>query len=306
MKHGENGSEMRVEQPSVTAALIAAATIYVARDPRLGHLVPDGAAAWSARCLRAVSARRLAVTAALAHPVLRWMPALAERATVPGLLLHFVLRKRWIEDAVRDRLVAGCAQVIAVGAGFDTLAVRLAATFPHVTFFEIDHPATQAAKRLALSGGAAPSNVHLVPADLGHVDLADALARTPVFRRHVPSVFVIEGILMYLDADRVDAVFAALRTLQEGSGVVIFTVMERAGDGAARFHNATPLVRRLLAAWNEPFRSTLPRAAIAPFVARSGLVLRALADTDALRARYLPGDAARRLARGELVVVAER
>jgi methyltransferase (TIGR00027 family) len=297
---------MRAEQPSVTAALIAEATIYVARDPRLGYLVPDGAAAWSVRCLRAVSARRLGVTRALSHPLLRWVPAMAERATVPGLLLHFILRKRWIEDAVRDRLAAGCAQVVVVGAGFDTLAVRLGAAFRHVAFLEIDHPATQAAKRLALSDGAAPGNVHLVAADLGQVDLGDALVGAATFRRDAPSVFVVEGMLMYLDDARVGAVFAALRTLQEGSGVVIFTVMEPTADGAARFHNATPLVRRLLAAWNEPFRSTLPRAAIGPFLARSGLVLRALADSDGLRARYVPDDAAPPLARGELVVMAER
>jgi len=297
---------VRADRPSATAALIAAATVYVARDPRLGHLVPDGAAAWCARCLGVLSARRLALARAFAHPLLRWVPRLAERATVPGLLLHFILRKRSIEEAVRACLAGSGEQVVVVGAGFDTLGARLGAAFPRVRFIEIDHPATQAAKRLALSRGTAPDNLYLVPADLARVDLAQALAGVPAYRRNASSVFVLEGLLMYLTDAEVAAAFAALRVLQPASGTVIFTVMEPPPGGDARFHNATPLVRRLLAAWNEPFTSTLRRADAAAFLARSGLRLQEIADSDDLRARHLaPGDRVP-LARGELIVIATR
>jgi len=86
------------DRPSSTATLIAAATVYLAADPRFARLVPEGAAEVCARCLP--PARRSAVCA-LSHPALRWAARLAERATVPGLLEHFMLRKRWIEAAVR-------------------------------------------------------------------------------------------------------------------------------------------------------------------------------------------------------------
>jgi methyltransferase (TIGR00027 family) len=297
---------VRADRPSATAALIAAATIYVARDPRLAHLVPDGAAAWCARCLGALSARRLAVTRALSHPLLRWAPRLAERATVPGLLLHFILRKRCIEDAVRASIAGGGEQVVVVGAGFDTLGARLGAEFPGVRFIEIDHPATQTAKRLALSRVAAPDNLHLVSADLARVDLAQALAGVPAYRPDASSVFILEGLLMYLTGAEVGAVFAALAMLQPTSGSVILTVMEPAPDGDARFHNATPLVRRLLAAWNEPFTSTLRRADAGAFLARSGLRLQEMADSDDLRARYLTPGSRLPLAQGELAIIARR
>jgi O-methyltransferase involved in polyketide biosynthesis len=118
-------------------------------------------------------------------------------------------------------------------------------------------------------------------------------------------VFVLEGLLMYLDDAAVDRVFSAVRTLQPSSGAVVLTVMERAPDGAARFHNATPLVKRLLAAWNEPFRSTLPRSELVPFLSRAGLRLLAVADSDDLHARYLARQRAP-TARGEVVVAATR
>jgi methyltransferase (TIGR00027 family) len=226
--------------------------------------------------------------------------------TVPGLLLHFVLRKRFIEHAVREQLAAGCEQVVVVGAGFDTLAVRLGTIFSGARFIEIDHPATQAVKHAALARGGAPANVDLLAADLARVELADVLAAASAFRPDAPSVFVIEGLLMYLREPEVARVFVSLRRLQPGAGAVVFTVMEPAPDGAARFHNATPLVGRLLGAWNEPFRSRLPRGDVGRFLARAGLQLRTLADSDDLRARYLSRHPAPALARGEIVVVATR
>ena len=296
---------MREDRPSSTAALIAAATAFLARDARVADLVPAGAAAWCERCLESLGGPRLGALRALSHPALRWAARLAERATIPGLPLHFMLRKRWIEEAVRAALGAGCAQVVVVGAGFDTLALRLAGEFRRAAFIEIDHPATQGRKRLA--AGAAPGNIHFIAADLARLPLEDALAGG-AYRPGAPSAFVIEGLLMYLTGAEVARVFAALAALQRGGGRVVFTVMEPAPDGRSAFHNATPLVTRLLARWSEPFESALARADAGAFLARHGLRLRDLADSETLRARYLAPSGREHLglARGEIILVAER
>ena len=231
---------MRADRPSTTARLIAAATVFLSRDPRYRDLVPPGAAEL---CARFVSVE------AVSRAPLSWAVWLAERATIPGLMLHFMLRKRFIEDSVRASLAAGCEQVVVVGAGFDTLAARLAAEFPQARFIEIDHPATQAAKRLAIA------------------------------------------------------------ELQRAPGTLVFTVMEPASDGHPRFHNATALVTRLLSLWSEPFRSAMRREAAARLAEQfPGLRLRDLADSEALRSRYLApsGRQALPLAEGEMVLVAER
>src|SRR5258706_13933 len=114
---------VREDLPSSTAILIAAATVFLARDARVSDLVPSGAAEWCARCLEVLPGLKAVET--LSRPGLRWAARLAERATVPGLLLHFMLRKRWIEEVVRSALAEGYEQVVVMGAGFDTLALRL-------------------------------------------------------------------------------------------------------------------------------------------------------------------------------------
>ena len=263
---------MRADRPSSTAALIAAATVFLSRDPALAHFVPAGAAEICARCL---TPRQLLPAR------VRWLAWAAERATIPGLMLHFMLRKRWIEQAVRGAILRGSRRVVVIGAGYDTLAARLAPVFPAVRFTEVDHPATQAVKRAAVLPSA---NLQFVAADLARVALPRATE---------PATYIAEGLLMYLTAAEVDALFAAL------DGEIIFTVMEPARGGRIAFHNATWLERAALALWKEPFTWALARAALGAILAARGLRLRDYADL--AQAHPELG-----LARGELVVHATR
>ncbi|HEY3077813.1 MAG TPA: SAM-dependent methyltransferase [Burkholderiales bacterium] len=280
---------MRADRPSSTATLIAAATVLLARDPKLGYLVPRGAAEICARCLTPLWFVMVRMP---------WLAWAGERATIPGLMLHFVLRKRWIEDAVRGALARGCRQIVVLGAGYDTLAARLAPQFPAVRFIEIDHPATQAVKRAAVARQNLPHLPSFVAADLARTSLRDALAASP-YDRHSPSVFVIEGLLMYLTPDEMAALFAAIAEMQPNGGEVVFTVMEPRRDGRLAFHNATWVERALLALWKEPFKSAVSRDVLPGVLARWGLRLREVADLAAAHPDLV-------LARGEIVVHAAR
>jgi methyltransferase (TIGR00027 family) len=268
------------DRPSATALLIAAATVFLSRDPELGLLVPSGAAMWCRLFLKDPLVKTLL------HPALRWLVRLAERATVPGLMLHFMLRKRWIEEAVREGLAQGCREVVVIGAGFDTLCLRLAGEFPQARFIEVDHPATQRRKREAV--GEAVRNLRFVAADL---------AREKVYTPAKDSVVVIEGLLMYLTDNEVARLFEGVKRCRR----IVFTAMD-----APAFRNATPLVSRLLAAWREPFRSSLRPGEAPAFVERFGFRLRSVTGDEDLRKRYLDGRRDRALAQGEIILVADR
>jgi methyltransferase (TIGR00027 family) len=266
---------VRADRPSSTAALIAAATVLLARDRRFARLAPPGAAEICERCLP----RSWLVASRLA-----WLAWAAERATIPGLMLHFMLRKRWIEEAVRDALARGCRRVVVLGAGYDTLAARLAPQFPAARFIEIDHPATQAVKRAAVQR----QNLQFIAADLACTPLNQLLAPSAQ-----PSVFVLEGLLMYLTTAEMAALFAAI------DSEVVFTVMEPARGGRIAFHNATWIERLLLALWKEPFKSAVSRDALPGTLAAWGFRLHAMADLAGAHPELV-------LARGEIVVHATR
>jgi methyltransferase (TIGR00027 family) len=301
--------DMREGRPSSTATLIAAATVFLNSDPRVRGLVPAGAAAYCRRFIASYPASTRAAVGALCHPALRWLAWLAERSTVPGLMLHFMLRKRLIESAVREAISRGASQVVVLGAGFDTLALRLHRAHPSITFIEIDHPATQRCKRETVAlDEAGDKNLIFQPADFTRQTLDEVLANVPVYRRGANSVFVIEGVLMYLTQTEVSALFRLFGAHCGNGSRVAFTVMEPMAGGRIDFHNATPLVKRLLRVWREPFTCGIAAAELPAFLHRFGFVADVVANADTLRSRYLAdiGGDPPVTARGELVCIADK
>lgn len=307
---------MRSNAPSRIAALIAAATLRHARDRRLAarlpELFPDPAsrvfpgpvAGLSAAFLRAGGFPLLRL---LAVPGAGALATLLERFTVPGLGRHFLARKAFIAARAGETLDEGFERLTVIGAGFDTLALRLAARgagAPRARFAEIDHPATQAVKLTALQ--AKPLAWHAVGADLTRVPLADALREAwpeeadPALAP--PMLFIAEGVLMYLERAAVESLFAALRPWGRRQRV-IFSFMEPDAKGRIAFHNATPLVRGVLSAWREPFAWGVSRQALPGFLAPLGYRVETLAPGAELAAAAgLPAP----YAAGETLCVAAR
>jgi methyltransferase (TIGR00027 family) len=105
-----------------------------------------------------------------------------------------------VQEATRD----GIRQVVILGAGYDARAWRLQQT--GVRFFEVDHPATQREKRRRAPRG---GDVTYVPADLRHDGLARSLQEAGLSADQ-PSVFIAEGLTMYLTARETEKMCAEL------------------------------------------------------------------------------------------------
>ncbi len=237
---------MRADSASSTAYLIAASTVFVSRDRRMGRFVPAHAAEL---CARFINARpRLAgrLLSALSAGRLRRLGALVERLTVPGIQLHYALRKRFIEEQTRAALAAGFTQAVVLGAGFDTLALRLCGEFPATRFFEIDHAHTQRLKIAALAGSedARSRNLFFIPLDLARARLETALLSCAAFRRDAKTLFIAEGVLMYLAPGEVDELFRSVRDSGVCETRFVFTFMEprrRGAEGSLSATRAAPL-----------------------------------------------------------------
>ena len=206
----------------------------------------------------------------------------AERALLAGIIAHYLARKRWIEIQVREALRLGIRQVVVLGAGFDTLAGRLAPEFPEVLFLELDHPATQAVKRKMPE--IAP-NLRFLHVDLTTQSLpADAC---PDFSKNRPSIIIAEGLTMYLTANRVAALLENAAQLAGPGGQVIFTFMEQAAGGSIAFHGEHPLVARWLKSRREPFLWGISRDRLSGWVEENGLHCEILASDRELRGEIL-------------------
>ena len=299
---------MREDAPSSTAVLIAAAMVYADADPRYRCLGPVDRATDSRKLIAALPAAKRVLLRALCSPLLRWFVRLIERSTVPGIVAHFILRKRFIEAAVLEAIAEGASQVLVIGAGFDTLTLRLHRMHPHVKFVELDHAATQCYKRKALAASGVGENIVLRAFDLTRQTLQQSLSGIRHWNDRAKTVFVMEGVLMYLDRSAVYALFEAIARQHASHIRVVFSALETMPNGRIDFQNATWLAKRLLHYWREPFRSSMSKDELSTVLTRLGYASVRTATTEALRKRYFPGSesAVAVVAQGELLCVADR
>jgi len=127
-----------------------------------------------------------------------------------------------LADAVAKR---GVSQLVVLGAGFDTFALRN----PFGTglrVFEVDHPATQAWKRerLAAIGVAVPEWLTFADVDFERESFAERLAATGFDPAQRSFVFWL-GVSMYLTTDAVDATLASVAGWA-GGGEIVFDYAE--------------------------------------------------------------------------------
>jgi methyltransferase (TIGR00027 family) len=150
-----------------------------------------------------------------------------------------VVRTRLIDDLVRQAIHDGARQLVLLGAGFDSRPYRLEEA-KEVAVFEVDHPATQRAKRERLTArlGRLPETVRFVPVDFEKDDLHDALIAAG-FDKNAPALVVWEGVVSYLTAPAVRENFCVLaRSLAPGSRVIFSYVHRGALDGSVAFREA--------------------------------------------------------------------
>jgi methyltransferase (TIGR00027 family) len=125
----------------------------------------------------------------------------------PGTFEGIGERKIFMNEQVLAAIKAGAKQVLVVGAGFDTLCLRLAPHFPRVEFFEVDHPATSAAKAKGVAQEGQPENMSLLAADLNETPLSVLMKETGRWDISAQSVVVAEGLFLYLKEEGVRQVF---------------------------------------------------------------------------------------------------
>ena len=293
---------MTGSRPSSTALLIARVVLVADKTPTLRPMLLGETAELTRRLLNA------AEPAAWFKFVwgYRWARSLiflAERLSLPGIILHYLARKRHLDALAQEAIAAGCRQLVVLGAGFDTVAMRMYRSHPQLSCFEIDHPATQSTKRRACGDG-----LILISADLSDESPAKALSAEARFDRNAPTLFVAEGLLMYLPEARVEALLRELAELSAPGSRFAFTFMEARPGRTLAFYNGTRVIDWWLRWRGEAFRWGVARAAVGDFIAQFGWRLASISSPEELRRRFLaPHDLEHApLAIGESIALAMR
>jgi len=176
-------------------------------------------------------------------------------------------RTAFFDDEVLQAVTSGVTQVVIVGAGYDGRALRFRR--PGVRFFEMDHPATQLDKRRRVEDlGVSLDHVTFASIDLMQERITDGLAAAG----HDPdqrSLFLCEGLLLYLTAPVVESLLGDLRSRSApGSRLAVSTREDP--PGGSRLAGRGSGRRLFLALIGEPRRSSFGIGEFVPFLERTG------------------------------------
>jgi methyltransferase (TIGR00027 family) len=140
-----------------------------------------------------------------------------------GIYEYVIARTKELDAAFGEALDARFDQIVLLGAGFDTRALRFAGRNRGTKIFELDVPPTldQKIEILRRKRLAVPPELTFVRINFDKEDLAAALAKAG-FQSGRKTLFLMEGITMYLTAQAVDRNFAFIRQNAAPGSRVVF------------------------------------------------------------------------------------
>jgi methyltransferase (TIGR00027 family) len=139
--------------------------------------------------------------------------------------LFTAARSRLAEDALSRAVERGVRQIVILGAGLDTFALRNPHSALEIRIYEVDHPATQAGKRerLAEAQIALPPWLIFVPVDLEQDEVGEKLVAAG-FQQNSPAFFTWLGVVPYLTQDAISRTLDYISSIQNSE--VVFDYVE--------------------------------------------------------------------------------
>ena len=140
-----------------------------------------------------------------------------------GAYEYVIARTKYMDSVFKQAVSEGIEQVLIFGAGFDSRSIRLLTSDSPVKVFEVDAPVTQQAKkgRLVEIGVGLPENTVYVQVDFNKEDPEQKLVENG-FQYGRRCLFIMEGLLMYLDENAVEETFNLITRLGSSGSLVLF------------------------------------------------------------------------------------
>lgn len=184
------------------------------------------------------------------------------------------------EEMLRREAAAGTWQVVLLGAGYDTLALR----HPALTVYELDRPQMLADKRQRLQRAELYSPAVSVPADLLLDDLYARLTEAG-FAEGVKALFTLMGVSWYIPVNGLDALLADVASLAVRGTALLLDYADEGFLGCR-----VPRVQRMISmaeAAGEPVLTCLSQGALAALLERHGFSIYEHVAWQELQARCL-------------------
>lgn len=198
-----------------------------------------------------------------------------------------ICRTRLIDDLLQSGIHNSVGQIVILGAGYDSRALRIDG-LQKLRVFEVDHPSTLHAKKkkLAKIPELEHGHVRYVETDFNSCSAEKAL-RAAGFQTDVPAFFIWEGVTNYLTEEAVRQTLSSISALAKGT-LLAFTYVHR--DAViSQEETVAKGVSKLLKRQGEPWTFGILPQELPLFLQDCGLRLLNDMDADSYRKKYLSG-----------------
>ena len=211
-------------------------------------------------------------TGPLKDPALRaWV---MQNELAPGAYEFMLARTAFFDQIVARALQDNLAQIVLLGAGYDSRPYRFSGLIRDTRIFELDAPLTQQRKVecLRLAAIAIPPQICFVQINFETDSLSEALCAAD-FQREGQTLFIWEGVSYYLSREAVDQTLAAVRAISPAGSLIAF---DYASISATTLSDAgVQEFRKMMRTRHadEPARFGIPAGQIVTFLSERGFQL---------------------------------
>jgi methyltransferase (TIGR00027 family) len=192
----------------------------------------------------------------------------------PGMYEYIIARTKFIDSIFQNAVSNEFDQILIFGAGFDSRGIRFADLNKKTRIFELDAPITQEAKinQLKKRGVEINSDIVFISIDFNKESLENKLLESG-FNKNQKSLFILEGLTMYLDPEAVDSTFNILNQFAgNGSEVVFDYVYSSVLRGENLYYGESEVLRGVKKE-NEPWSFGIEKGEINTFLEERNLKL---------------------------------
>lgn len=189
-------------------------------------------------------------------------------------------------------------QIVLMGAGYDTRAIRFKDQIKSTRVFELDAPHTQEQKQAVLhkAGIAVSPQVIYVPVNFSQQSLDESLLASG-FDPAARTLFIWEGVTFYLTAEDVARTLGFIRTHSGADSQLAFDYSYRSAiEGTVDYYGAKETAHAV-SEDREPFTFGIEEGAIESYLASHGFSVIAHYDPEEFAQTYLTNSNGERLGR---------
>jgi methyltransferase (TIGR00027 family) len=200
-----------------------------------------------------------------------------------GMYEYVIARTKFIDNQFVRALEQGLEQILIFGAGFDTRGIRFGSRAENTRIFELDAPVTQSAKieRYHQKKIEIPKNLIYIPIDFDLESLSERLIQKG-FEKGRSSLFILEGLTMYLQPASVDSTFKTIKEFSGPGSRIVFDHIYTSVIRRENLYEGEQEIYQKVAVSGECFNFGIEKGHADEFLNTYGFAVEKIMDADAL------------------------